>query len=117
MEQSHAKEFRVEYTIRYPEEIYGNFEAFGNPFDREDILNHIAFHAWQRTGEPVNWDETLGLTYEVKETARLLDSAWNSLHGGSATAGEMLELLHSSESSRESSKIERMRKMHRQEDG
>ncbi|HEX2910550.1 MAG TPA: hypothetical protein VH186_07045 [Chloroflexia bacterium] len=110
-----SKEFQVEYTILLPVPRHGNFSAFGNPFDREEVLAHIAHHAG-KVGEPVDWSQTLGLTYDISETARLLDNPWNSHHGGKATAEEMLELERKNRAG-ESSKISRMREMHDQSDG
>lgn len=106
-----SKEFQVEYSILLPTARYANFSTSGNPFDREHLLIEIANHAALQTGGPVDWSKTLGVSYTISESARLLDSAWDSSHEGSATAEEMLELLNKVS---QVSKMEKMREMHRQ---
>jgi hypothetical protein len=115
MEQS--KEFHIEYSIWLPTARHGNLRAYGNPFDREDILTHIAFHASQQDQVPIDWSESLGVTYKISESARLLDDAWDNYHRGGASGEEMVELLEKHEKSNGLSKIEKMREMHRQNDG
>src|SRR5690242_11170088 len=112
-----SKEFQVEYSIWGPTSRHGNFRASGNPFDREDILNHIVYHVFQQGGETLDWSQVLQVTYKISEATRLLDSAWDSHHEGQATAEEMVALLGNSQKSMETSKIEKMREMHRHNDG
>jgi hypothetical protein len=112
-----SKEFQVEYSIWAPISRNGNFQASGNPFDREDILTHIAYHVSQQGGEPVDWSQILRITYKISETTRLLDSAWDSYHEGEATAEEMVKLVGDSPKGGETSKIEKLREMHRRNDG
>lgn len=106
-----SKEFQVEYSILLPEARHGNFSTSGNPFDREQILTEIAYHALLQASTPVNWSESLGVNYTISESARLLDTAWDNPHHGNATTEEMLELVNKVPPI---SKLEKMREMHRQ---
>lgn len=109
------KEFQVEYSVRAAQPISGNFPLVGNPFDRENIIKRIAQHIFQETGSVVNWSQTLGVTYRISESARLLDSPWDSHLNVEVTAQEAV--IITTDSSLDEGKIEKMREMYRQGDG
>lgn len=109
------KEFQVEYSVWAAQPLSGNFTLVGNPFDRESIIKHIAHHIYQETGNIVNWFQTLGLSYRISESARLLDSPWDSHLNVEITAQEAATI--STNSQLDLGKIEKLREMYRDGDG
>jgi hypothetical protein len=103
------KEFQVEYTVLLPVSRQGNFRHYGNPFDRENILRAIVAELANGQNEPVDWSQTLGIIYQISETTRFLDSAWDNQPVNHFTVTELQNLLAELGAV---SKFEKMRQQH-----